>query len=599
MATDNKTFHLGICMAGAITAGSYTAGVMDYLLETMERWQKHKDENKKALDNGEILPHPDTPMYDVVIDIISGASAGGMCAAITSAMLVEGFTIDDVANKKSKMYKSWIELDDDGKNEGTIKKMLETDDLNTEGLVSILNSKVLTNISKKAIRTVEETKLPKYVDKKLDTLVTLANLRGAKFAIHFKSYNRDKKHLMTLHRDFMHFKINETANAQSDFLDMSFTNPDDVKLFQESAVATGAFPIGLRSRGLIRNSQYYYNKAKVTVGLSNLKSKLNIEFLSGNEGNYNSLNVDGGTFNNEPFGETERVLSMKADKKSGEDVEHNKTNRTLLMIDPFPSNDKEEDIDNMNPELLKVAPRIISALRAQSSFKTKDILDALGENNYLKYIIFPSKTESVEPLCCATLGAFGGFLYKGFREHDYELGRRNCQQFLRKHFVLPYDETIMTNNNPIHQNWEPSAINKYKEVDQDSFFLPIIPDVQRSLDRANDPSLIPKPVLPEYPIQKLKELETLLEVRIKAIIDKVENLTEQKEPKEEAEVVKEWFKKSKFTLFIKAVGSFLGKPILWLIIRKLKIEVRKAAVDGVIRWILTDLSKAGLIKSNN
>ena len=30
-------------MAGAISAGAYTAGVMDYLFEALESWQKAKD----------------------------------------------------------------------------------------------------------------------------------------------------------------------------------------------------------------------------------------------------------------------------------------------------------------------------------------------------------------------------------------------------------------------------------------------------------------------------------------------------------------------------------------------------------------------------
>jgi hypothetical protein len=60
-----------------------------------------------------------------------------------------------------------------------------------------------------------------------------------------------------------------------------------------------------------------------------------------------------------------------------------------------------------------------------------------------RYVIAPSdqelvdrykdkKFEGVPPaLQCATLGAFGGFFYRGFRAHDYALGRRNCQKFLQ------------------------------------------------------------------------------------------------------------------------------------------------------------------------
>ena len=591
MADQNKTFHLGICMAGAITAGSYTAGVMDYLLETLERWQLQKDANKAAAAKGEALPFPETPMYDVRLDVISGASAGGMCAAIASAMVLEGFTIDELANKKSKMYKSWIELDDDNIPEGTIKKMLETDDIEKEGIVSILNSKVLTRISEKAVKHLDEIKAPVYVDRELDTILTLANLRGTKYSIEFNCYGAKKKHLMSLHRDFMHFKVRSEAGPDSDFLEMNFSDAHHVKLFQESAVATGAFPVGLRPRPLVRKARYYYNKAAVTAGIADLGERgLSISVHASNDNNYHSLNVDGGTFNNEPFGETERVLNKKAGKHRGEDLTHDKTNRTILMIDPFPSNENEEDKDDMNPVLTNVAPRIISALRAQSSFKSQDLIDALSDNNYLKYLIIPSKGGAHEPLCCSTLGAFGGFLYKGFREHDYQLGRRNAQQFLRKHFSMPYSPNEIENN-PIHRGWSSDALQKFLINENGHQRLPIIPDVQIK----NPASEVPAPLLPKYPVNKLEEIEELLSVRISAILDEVENMSAKKSENETSEAVKEWFKQPRWKLVFKSIGGFLGKPVAWVILRKMKKEVRKSLVDGTIKWILKDLEKAGLL----
>ncbi len=75
-----------------------------------------------------------------------------------------------------------------------------------------------------------------------------------------------------------------------------------------------------------------------------------------------------------------------------------------------------------------------------------------------RYVIAPSDDEltahyrksagakpSKQPpaLQCATLGAFGGFFCRAFRAHDYALGRRNCQKFLRDYFVLPADNVVM------------------------------------------------------------------------------------------------------------------------------------------------------------
>ena len=601
MQEKDKEFHLGICMAGAITAGSYTSGVMDYLLETMEHWQQEKDANKDALNKKETIPFPDTPMYDVVIDVLSGASAGGMCAVIATAMVAQGVNIQNIKTKQSKMYKSWIDIDDDNIPEGTLKKMLRTDDIKNEGIISLLNSKPITALSQKMITILPKTNLPSYVNPKLDTLVTLANLRGTKYFIEFKSYGLLKKHIITLHRDFMHFRLNELTDHKSDFLEMNFSDPENVRLLQESAVATGAFPVGLRARGLQRNAQYYYNQADEIAGISNLPE--NIVIFHSNRSSdcyYESLNVDGGTFNNEPFGETERVLNSKSGKKSGESLGYQETNRTILMIDPFPSNAEEADEDDMCPELIKVIPRIIGALREQSSFKTEDLVDALGDNNYLKFIITPAKDCSKQPLCCATLGAFGGFLYKEFREHDYQLGRRNAQQFLRKHFGMPYSELEGENNNPIHNGWTKNAITKYKEIEDEITYLPIIPDVQKKSDPLDkdDPSEVKLPELPKYPLYKLRELEKPLNKRVKAFIKaSEEKMGNQNSKKSELKVVKEWYKKNIIVVVFNFIISFLCFPIVFLVLWIAKYKLRKAVVKEIITWILSDLNKAGLLES--
>ena len=53
-----------------------------------------------------------------------------------------------------------------------------------------------------------------------------------------------------------------------------------------------------------------------------------------------------------------------------------------------------------------------------------------------------------QALQCGSLGAFGGFFDKTFRQHDYQLGRRNCQQFLKKYFSLPAANLIIAGGLP-------------------------------------------------------------------------------------------------------------------------------------------------------
>ena len=96
-------FHLGINMAGAVSAGAYTAGVLDFLLEALEQWYAAK-----------ASPSPAAPLHDVSIDVFSGASAGGMCAAIAAVMVQGSFqhirnsadpAVKDTTNK---FYESWV-----------------------------------------------------------------------------------------------------------------------------------------------------------------------------------------------------------------------------------------------------------------------------------------------------------------------------------------------------------------------------------------------------------------------------------------------------------------------------------------------------------
>jgi hypothetical protein len=80
----------------------------------------------------------------------------------------------------------------------------------------------------------------------------------------------------------------------------------------------------------------------------------------------------------------------------------------------------------------------------------------MNGTTFSRFVIAPSDSELVakyqaaaiqekEPtaLQCGALGAFGGFFERKFRAHDYALGRRNCQKFLRDSFVLPADNVIM------------------------------------------------------------------------------------------------------------------------------------------------------------
>src|SRR5580704_16318080 len=88
----SNEFKIGINMAGAVSAGAYTAGVLDFLMEALEEWQKAKEALRASIQNPAPGASPTVvPLHDVKIEIFTGASAGGMCAAISSVMVQENF----------------------------------------------------------------------------------------------------------------------------------------------------------------------------------------------------------------------------------------------------------------------------------------------------------------------------------------------------------------------------------------------------------------------------------------------------------------------------------------------------------------------------
>ena len=42
MAASGKSFEIGLAMAGAISAGAYSGGVLDFLIEALDAWEKEK-----------------------------------------------------------------------------------------------------------------------------------------------------------------------------------------------------------------------------------------------------------------------------------------------------------------------------------------------------------------------------------------------------------------------------------------------------------------------------------------------------------------------------------------------------------------------------
>ena len=126
------TFNLGLTMAGAVSAGAYTGGVLDYLFEVLDKWEKAKTGDLK-IDG---YNKEDIPKHKVSIDVMGGTSAGGMTTIMTALYAIKGI-INPVTSKESGtaggvknnlFYDSWVNLDDE-ESDLTFDKALKTNDI--------------------------------------------------------------------------------------------------------------------------------------------------------------------------------------------------------------------------------------------------------------------------------------------------------------------------------------------------------------------------------------------------------------------------------------------------------------------------------------
>lgn len=441
---DEKTFKLCLTMAGAVSAGAYTAGVLDYLLETLELWEVAKKINRARGIN-----HPDydhsIPMHNVEVDVLSGSSAGGICSSLAFLALSDkNFKSCNNLNPKGKnniFYESWVDMGDSPES-STVDKLLNNNDLKEfKELRSLLNSEVIDSLANEAICVREQKTVPSYASESLDVILTTTNLRGINFLINFDSDDQDssKGTIITNHEGFFRYKLkNEIYSPgipkkESElYYVLDLEKDRDLRYLKEATLSTAAFPIGLRAREVTisaeyikRYPNYLFNKAK------------GIEPLLPGGDLYSFTSVDGGVINNEPYGIGLKVLREK-------NPEHFKNDRYgVIMIDPFPS--KDHDTAKTGSDILGVAGGLFKALRNQVMFNQDGIMDALNLSDHTKFLIAPIRQierngiwgRPPSDLASAPLGGFAGFLSRDFRHHDFHLGRKNCQAFLRHYFAMP------------------------------------------------------------------------------------------------------------------------------------------------------------------
>jgi hypothetical protein len=461
MADTENTFEIGITMAGAISAGAYSAGVLDFLIQALDEWERHRGESG-------------IPNHRVRVRVMSGASAGAITAALAVTELAGRAPPPPVGTPipvpvLPGLYTAWVTRPAMVATGGGLD-FLSTTDLAGKPVTSLLDAELLDSIRDEVIaKAGKGTYKPPYLYDPFHIYFTTTNLRGIPYGIRFTTPGpngpQTTKFGMQSHGDRWHYRIENLGGAQATLqwadgdtfrkldasgLRTSATYPD-WRDMTEAALASGAFPVGLRARKLDGCVGDYDGRLWPQVN-----APVRPDWPDAwKDPNGNVIptrlvptpNADGGCIDNEPFAYAHKALvpaGQGQNQRGAADAD-----RAVIMIDPFPEPPEFNQSDDVDVRLVSVIKALFPALIDQARFKIDDLALAADESVFSRFLIQPRRTPpgAKEPyaygIACGLLGGFGGFLHQKFRAHDFQLGRRNCQAFLKDCFALPADNPVI------------------------------------------------------------------------------------------------------------------------------------------------------------
>ena len=489
MPNKPKEFKIGLAMSGAISAGAYSAGVYDFLIEALEEWEKVRND-------------PNVPEHRVILAAMAGASAGsitstvGTLAACRGAIPTGDPTIQITDGGAAyrvlpDLYTAWVARPDFltpiiTPAEVTIGSLLSVEDLDkkkgedlNKKVFSLLNAYPLRYIGDEAFSTIgAATRSARpYFPQKLHTYLTLTNLRGIPYDIVFSAEDGGaSQYGMMCHRDWVHYRLDNigTANFEGkwakddralnsggkclDITTLPAANPitdTNWSAYIENTIASGAFPVGLRARLLVNplpvyDGRYWPLPFELKY-MDNFRPRWPEQWAKTPSPSipFEFASVDGGVIDNDPFQFARYALMENPPKQLERDTD--KADRAVIMITPFPEL-PEVNLHYKFDEaggLLAVIKQLVPMLIQQNRFKPEEVFSALNPEHASRWMISPLRYDQNDPknkpetfgIACGLLGGFGGFLDRQFREHDYELGRKNCQDFLARWLGLPADNT--------------------------------------------------------------------------------------------------------------------------------------------------------------
>ena len=439
-------FELGLALGGTVSAGAYTAGVLDYLIEALDAWTRAKEDQKA-----------DVPRHKVVVSTLAGASGGAINGCIL--LRASSFAFPHGAVATNPFWQSWQQVD--------LKSLLSSDsDNDDDGLYSVLNTgaieKTAASVPKwTGLELGSDAASPRrrsYLADPLRLMCTVSNVTGVPYRIKFEGQSQ-LSHDLVAHADLVRFARTVRAGAkvepQTRDDEYPLGNDDDPnwQFVGDTALATSAFPLAFRSRPLERAPAVFGYRAVATPGTNTdppglvqlvpLWDVLADSQPRRDRDRYRFVNVDGGATNNEPIDLVRTALAGLAGRNERDGAS---ASRATILIDPF--SDPESLGPVTVPPMLSLLMPFVMSLVYQARFKPEDLALARDESVFSRFLVAPvgnaGTNETVagaKALASGGLGGFLGFFDKTLMDYDFKLGRWNAYKFLSEHLAFPETNT--------------------------------------------------------------------------------------------------------------------------------------------------------------
>jgi len=325
------TKKLAITISGAVSLGSYEAGVLYEIIRAIQHHNGlEQDETNK-----------------IEIDVLTGASAGGMTATIAAQkLLFEASSLQHPYN--NSLYQAWVI---DASFDSLFN--LQTGEDPTH---SILSSNYVEAISRKHITDRYASQVPPTQEKHtaaadiIQLGLALANLNGVDYLRRLRS---GEDFFYTRYQDEMVRGFNSTNRA-----DDSSAAWD---VMRNAAVSCGAFPFAFRAKDLARQFGEYPPRFLPPIPSACFPST-----------DRSFTYTDGGTFQNEPLGLAKNLVN-KLDPRHAHNDE-----RFFLFVSPGAragtSNSQfREELANFSGTAATIVASILNQARFQDWIRAEQI----------------------------------------------------------------------------------------------------------------------------------------------------------------------------------------------------------------------------------